>query len=174
MSAKIQLLLVFNPILVAGLAQALGAPAGIIHGIGSVSAFGGLIGMAVSVIRPESPNLAGGQGGSNEPPARAKEKGKQTPGIRSARPGGVSASAGTDDRGAGYLSRIEFTCRQVNLACTVWLKKRGLDMPSNTDLRQLAFRLRNGSTLSNGSEVPARYWRWNWTPTKKARANWTR
>jgi hypothetical protein len=44
---------------------------------------------------------------------------------------------------------------------------------SNTDLRQLAFRVRNGSALTNGSEVPARYRKWNWTPTKKARANWT-
>jgi hypothetical protein len=44
---------------------------------------------------------------------------------------------------------------------------------SNTDLRQLAFRLRNGSTLTNGSEVPAHYREWNWTPKKKARANWT-
>ena len=44
---------------------------------------------------------------------------------------------------------------------------------SNTDLRQLAFRLRNGSTLTNGSEVPTGYRKWNWTPKKKARANWT-
>ena len=42
---------------------------------------------------------------------------------------------------------------------------------SNTDLRQLAFRLRNGSALTNRSEVPARYRKW--IPKKKARANWT-
>ena len=135
MLATVQFALVFNPILAAGLAQALGAAAGIIQGVGSVSVFGGLIGAAVSAIRPESPNLARGQGGGNEPPVRMKKKGKQTPGLRSARPGGVSASTGTDDRGAGYLSRIEFTCRQVNLACTVWLKKRGLDMPLTSNWR---------------------------------------
>jgi hypothetical protein len=49
-------------------------------------------------------------------PARIKKKGKQTLGLRTARPGGVSASSRTDDRGVGYLSRIEFACRQVNLA----------------------------------------------------------
>ena len=135
MLAKIQLLLVFNPILAAGLAQALGAPAGIIQGIGSVSVFGGLIGAAVNAIWPESPDLAGGQGGGNEPPAGMKKNREQTPGLRTARPGGVSASAGTDDRGVGYISRIEFTCRQVNLACTVWLKKRGLDTPRTSNWR---------------------------------------
>jgi hypothetical protein len=135
MLAKIQLALVFNPILAAGLAQALGAAAGIIQGVGSVSVFGGLIGAAVSAIRPESPNLARGKGGGNEPPARIKKKRNQTPGLRTARPGGVSASSGTDDRGVGYLSRIEFTCRQVNLACTVWLKKRGLDTPLTSNWR---------------------------------------
>jgi len=31
---------------------------------------------AVSAIRPESPNLAAGQGGGNEPPARTKKKEK--------------------------------------------------------------------------------------------------
>ena len=129
MLATVQFALVFNPILAAGFAQAPGAAAGIIQGIGSVSVSGGLIGAAVSAFRPESPNLARGQGGGNEPPVRMEKKGKQTPGLRSARPGGVSASTGTDDRGAGYLSRIEFTCRQVNLACTVWLKKRGLETP---------------------------------------------
>jgi hypothetical protein len=135
MSAKIELLLVFNLILAAGLAQALSGTAGIIQGIGSISVFGGLIGATVSAIRPESPNLARGQGGGNEPPARIKKKGKQTPGLRSTRPGGVSASSGTDDRGVGYLSRIEFTCRQVDRACTVWLKKRGLDMPLTSNWR---------------------------------------
>ena len=135
MLAKIELLLVLSRILAAGLAQALGTAVGIIHGIGSVSVFGGLIGTTVSAIRLESPNLARGQGGGNEPPARIKKKGKQTPVLRTARPGGVSASSGTDDRGAGYLSRIEFTCRQVNLACTVWLKKRGLDMPLTSNWR---------------------------------------
>jgi len=135
MLATVQFALVFNPILAAGLAQALRIAAGIIHGTGLVSMSGGLIGAAVSAIRPESPNLARGQGGGNEPPVRMEKKGKQTPGLRSARPGGVSASTGTDDRGAGYLSRIEFTCRQVNLACTVWLKKRGLDMPLTSNWR---------------------------------------
>ena len=133
MLAKIQLLLVFNPVLAAGLDQALGAAGGIIHGIGSESVFGGLMGAAMSAIRPESPNLARGQGGGNEPPLKIKKS--KTPGIRSARPGGVSASSGTDDRGVGYLSRIEFTCRQVNLACTVWLKKRGLDAPLTSNWR---------------------------------------
>jgi hypothetical protein len=88
MLAKIELLLVFNPIFATGLAQALGGAAEIIHGIESVSVFGALIGTAVSPIRPESPNLARGQGGGNEPPARIKKKGRQTPGLRSARPGG--------------------------------------------------------------------------------------
>ena len=125
----------FIPALAAGLTQAPCAAAGIIHGIGSVSVFCALIGAAVSVIRPESPNLARSQGGGNEPPCKTKRKGKQTPGLRSARPGGISASTGTDDRGAGYLSRIEFTCRQVNVACTVWLKKRGLDMPLTSNWR---------------------------------------
>jgi hypothetical protein len=64
--AKVQLLLVLNPMLAAGLAQAFRAAAGIIQGIGSVSVFGGLIGTTVSAIRPESPNLARGQGGGNE------------------------------------------------------------------------------------------------------------
>ena len=40
MLAKIELLLIFNPILTAGLAQAPGAAAGIIYEIGSVSIFG--------------------------------------------------------------------------------------------------------------------------------------
>ena len=135
MLATVQFALVFNPILAAGFAQAPGAAAGIIQGIGSVSVSGGLIGAPVSAIRPESPNLARGQGGGNEPPARIRKKREQTPGLRTARAGGVSASSGTDDRGAGYLSRIEFTCRQVNLACTVWLKKRGLDMPLTSNWR---------------------------------------
>ena len=56
MLAKIELLLVFNPILAAGFAQAPGAAAGIIQGIGSVSVFGGLVGAGVSAIRPESPH----------------------------------------------------------------------------------------------------------------------
>jgi len=38
-------------------------------------------GPAVSAMRPESPNLAGGEGGGNEPPARTKKKGNQTPGL---------------------------------------------------------------------------------------------
>ena len=42
---------------------------------------------AVSAIRPESPNLAAGQGGGNEPPARTKKKEKQTPGLRMDAPG---------------------------------------------------------------------------------------
>ena len=75
MLAKIELLLVFNPILAAGFAQAPGAAAGIIQGIGSVSVSGGLIGAPVSAIRPESPNLARGQGSGNEPP-RQNEKEK--------------------------------------------------------------------------------------------------
>ena len=99
MLAKIQLALVLGPMLSAGLDQALGAAGGIIHRIGSESVFGGLIGAAVSAIRPESPNLARGQGGGNEPPLKIKKA--KTPGIRSARPGGVSASSGTDDRGVG-------------------------------------------------------------------------
>jgi hypothetical protein len=70
MLVKIQFLLVFDPILAAGLAQALGAVAGVIQGIGLVAASGGLIGAAVSAIRPESPNLARGQGGGNEPPCK--------------------------------------------------------------------------------------------------------
>jgi hypothetical protein len=75
MLAKIHLLLVFNPILAAGLVQALGAAARVIHGTGLVPAFGGLIGAAVSATRPESPNLARGQGGGNEPPRQnQKEK----------------------------------------------------------------------------------------------------
>ena len=74
MLAKIELLLVFNPILAAGFAQAPGAAAGIIQGIGSVSVSGGLIGAPVSAIRPESPNLARGQGGGNEPPPESKRK----------------------------------------------------------------------------------------------------
>ena len=40
MLAKIELLLIFNPILTAGHAQAPGAAAGIIYEIGSVSIFG--------------------------------------------------------------------------------------------------------------------------------------
>ena len=87
MLATVQFALVFNPILAAGLAQALRIAAGIIHGTGLVSMSGGLIGAAVSAIRPESPNLAAGQGGGNEPPARTKKKEKQTPGLRMDAPG---------------------------------------------------------------------------------------
>jgi hypothetical protein len=75
MLAKIELLLVFNPMPAAGLGQALGAAARIIHGVGLVSVFGGLIGAAVSGIRPESPNLAGGQGAAMSPPAKPSGKG---------------------------------------------------------------------------------------------------
>jgi hypothetical protein len=74
MLAKLPVALVLNPVFAAGLAQALGAAAGIIQGIGSVSVFGGLIGAALSAIRPESPNLARGQGGGNEPPPESKRK----------------------------------------------------------------------------------------------------
>ena len=129
MLVRLQLLLLINPIFAAGLAQALGVAAGTIQGFGLVLVFWQSDRRAVSAFRPESPNLARGQGGGNEPPARIKKKRKQTPGLRAARPSGVSASTGTDDRGLGYLSAIEFTCRQVNLASTVWLKKRGLDAP---------------------------------------------
>jgi hypothetical protein len=47
----------FVPMLAAGLAQALGAAAGIIQGIGLVSVFGGLIGAAVSALSEK--HLAG-------------------------------------------------------------------------------------------------------------------
>src|SRR5215831_14718891 len=46
----LNLSLAFVPMLAAGLAQALGAAAGIIQGIGLVSVFGGLIGAAVSAL----------------------------------------------------------------------------------------------------------------------------
>ena len=68
MLAKIELLLVLGPMLSGVLHQALGAAGGIIHGIGSESVFGGLMGAAVSAIRPESPNLARGQGAAMSPP----------------------------------------------------------------------------------------------------------
>jgi hypothetical protein len=50
MFAKLQLALLLNPILAAGLAQALGTAAGIIQTIGLVAVFGGLIGAAVSAL----------------------------------------------------------------------------------------------------------------------------
>jgi hypothetical protein len=114
----------FIPTLAAGLAQALGAAAGIIQGIGLVSVFGGLIGAAVSAIRPESPNLARGQGGGNEPPCKTKRKKKLVPGQRCGRPAGVGATAGIEE---GHVPTWELDFRRVNLACTVWLKRRGLD-----------------------------------------------
>jgi hypothetical protein len=77
MLAKIQLLLVFDPILAAGLAQALGTATGIIQGIGLVPVFDGLIGAAVSAIRPESPNLAGVRGAAMSPPPESKRNGSR-------------------------------------------------------------------------------------------------
>ena len=50
MLAKISLSLLRNPLLAAGLAQALGSAAGIIQTIGLVAVFAGLIGAAVSAL----------------------------------------------------------------------------------------------------------------------------
>jgi hypothetical protein len=47
---KLYLILFANPVLAAGLAQALGAAAGIIQGVGLVAVFGGLIGAAISAL----------------------------------------------------------------------------------------------------------------------------
>ena len=54
MLAKISLSLLRNPLLAAGLAQALGRAAGIIQAIGLVAVFGGLIAAAVSALSPEA------------------------------------------------------------------------------------------------------------------------
>lgn len=50
MLAKLQVAFVFNPILSAGLARALGTAAGIIQTIGLVAVLGGLIGAAASAL----------------------------------------------------------------------------------------------------------------------------
>jgi hypothetical protein len=50
MFAKLQFALLLNPMLAAGLAQALGTAVGIIQSIGLVAVFGGLIGAAVSAL----------------------------------------------------------------------------------------------------------------------------
>ena len=47
---KLYVTLFANPMLAAGLAQALGSAAGIIQGVGLVAVFGGLIGAAISAL----------------------------------------------------------------------------------------------------------------------------
>ena len=50
MIGRLQFALLFNPILAAGLAQALGMAAGIINAFGLVAVFGGLIGACISAL----------------------------------------------------------------------------------------------------------------------------
>ena len=50
MMAKLSVALLMNPLLAAGLAQALGGAAGILQAVGLVAVFGGLISAAISAL----------------------------------------------------------------------------------------------------------------------------